>query len=104
MPDARRRAEAGDLAFGTIDSWLLWQLTGQHLTDVTNASRTQLMNLATLDWDDALLSALRYPACRAAAHLFASSAMYGQTHGVPIAGMLGDQHAALMGAGLLRTG
>ncbi len=61
VPDARRRAEAGDLAFGTIDSWLLWHFTGQHLTDVTNASRTQLMNLATLDWDDALLAAFGIP-------------------------------------------
>jgi glycerol kinase len=61
VPDARRRAEAGDLAFGTIDSWLLWNFTGQHLTDVTNASRTQLMNLATLEWDDELLSAFDIP-------------------------------------------
>ena len=68
VPDARRRAEAGDLAFGTIDSWLLWQLTGQHLTDVTNASRTQLMNLATLEWDDALLVGVRRSARCAAAY------------------------------------
>ena len=61
VPHARRRAEAGDLAFGTIDSWLLWQLTGQHMTDVTNASRTQLMNLATLDWDTELLAAFGVP-------------------------------------------
>ena len=55
------RAEAGDLAFGTIDSWLLWHFTGLHPTDVTNASRTQLMNLATLDWDDTLLAAFGIP-------------------------------------------
>ena len=61
VPDARRRAQAGDLAFGTIDTWLLWHLTGHHLTDVTNASRTQLMNLATLQWDDALLAAFGIP-------------------------------------------
>ena len=78
VPDARRRAEAGDLAFGTIDSWLLWQLTGQHLTDVTNASRTQLMNLATLDWDDALLSAFVIPRA-VLPRIVPSSSVYGQT-------------------------
>ncbi len=71
VPDARRRAEAGDLLFGTIDSWLLWNFTGLHLTDVTNASRTQLMDLHTLKWDDALLGDVRRfrarscrPSCR----------------------------------------
>src|ERR1700753_2814922 len=103
VPDARRRAEAGDLVFGTIDSWLLWQLTGQHLTDVTNASRTQLMNLATLDWDTDLLSAFAIP--RAVLPRIApSSAVYGQTHGVPIAGILGDQQAALMGQACFAPG
>ena len=61
VPDARRRAEEGDLLFGTIDTWLLWNFTGLHVTDVTNASRTQLMNLHTLDWDDALLEAFGIP-------------------------------------------
>src|SRR6202050_3354671 len=61
VPDARRRAEAGDLAFGTIDTWLLWQLCGLHLTDVTNASRTQLMNLATLNWEAGLLEEFLIP-------------------------------------------
>ncbi len=103
VPDARRRAEAGDLAFGTIDSWLLWQLTDQHLTDVTNASRTQLMNLATLDWDTDLLSAFAIP--RAVLPRIApSSTVYGQTHGVPIAGILGDQQAALMGQACFAPG
>jgi glycerol kinase len=96
VADARRRAEAGDLAFGTIDSWLLWQLTGQHLTDVTNASRTQLMNLATLGWDDELLSAFAIPRA-VLPRIVPSSMVYGQTNGVPIAGTLGDQQAALMG-------
>ncbi|MGI9170532.1 MAG: FGGY family carbohydrate kinase, partial [Caulobacteraceae bacterium] len=54
---ARRRAERGEILFGTMDSWLIWKLTGRHLTDVTNASRTLMMNLATLDWDGALLDA-----------------------------------------------
>jgi glycerol kinase len=96
IPDARRRGEAGDLAFGTIDSWLLWQLTGQHQTDVSNASRTQLMNLRTLDWDDALLSAFGIPRA-VLPRIVSSSTIYGTTEGVPIAGMLGDQQAALMG-------
>ena len=94
--DARRRVEAGDLAFGTIDSWLLWQFTGKHLTDVTNASRTQLMNLATLDWDNVLLAEFGIPRA-VLPRIVASSTVYGDTHGVPIAGILGDQQAALMG-------
>jgi glycerol kinase len=60
-PGARAAAEAGELLFGTIDSWLIWKLTGRHVTDVTNASRSMLMNLATLDWDDALLEAIGAP-------------------------------------------
>jgi glycerol kinase len=100
VPDARRRAEAGDLLFGTIDSWLLFQLCGLHLTDVTNASRTQLMNLATLDWDEALLAAFGIPRA-VLPRIVPSSSVYGTARapleGVPIAGMLGDQHAALMG-------
>jgi glycerol kinase len=96
VPDARRRAEAGDLAFGTIDSWLLWQLTDEHITDVTNASRTQLMNLRTLDWDDALLSVFGIPRA-VLPGIVSSSEIYGTTEGVPIAGMLGDQQAALFG-------
>jgi glycerol kinase len=103
VPHARRRAEAGDLAFGTIDSWLLWQLTGQHLTDVTNASRTQLMNLATLDWDAGLLAAFGVP--RVVLPLIvASSTIYGTTNGVAIAGVLGDQQAALMGQACFAPG
>jgi len=103
VPEARRRAEAGDLAFGTIDSWLLWQLTGQHLTDVTNASRTQLMDLCTLDWDDALLSAFGIPR-PVLPRISASSVVYGTTEGVPIAGVLGDQQAALMGQACFAPG
>ena len=100
VPGARRRAEAGDLLFGTMDTWVLWNLTGLHLTDVTNASRTQLMNLATLDWDDALLTAFGVP--RAVLPRIASSSeVYGEARaplaGVPVAGILGDQQAALMG-------
>jgi len=60
-PDMRKRAEDGELLFGTMDSWLVWNLTGRHVTDVTNASRTMLMNLETLDWDETLLNAIGVP-------------------------------------------
>ncbi len=100
VPDMRRRAEAGELLFGTIDTWLMWNLTGQHVTDVTNASRTMLMNLTTLDWDDALLAAFDIPRA-VLPRIVPSSAVYdvarGVLAGVPIAGILGDQQAALVG-------
>ncbi len=102
---SRTRAEAGELLFGTIDSWELWNLTGgpsggRHLTDVTNASRTLLMNLATLDWDDDLLGAMGIPRAMLP-EIRSSSEIYGRAidplAGVPVAGILGDQHAALFG-------
>ena len=106
VPGARAKAGSGDLLFGTIDSWLLWNLTGGpaggiHVTDVTNASRTQLVSLDTLDWDDELLAAFDVP--RAVLPRVApSSASYGAAQivalrGVPISGILGDQQAALVG-------
>jgi glycerol kinase len=107
VPGARDRAEAGELAFGTIDTWLLWHLAGQHITDVTNASRTQLMNLATLDWDGDLLSAFGIPRA-VLPQIVPSSAVYGESlaplAGVPIAGILGDQQAALMGQACFNPG
>jgi glycerol kinase len=107
VPDARRRAEAGELMFGTIDTWLLWHLCGLHMSDVTNASRTQLMNLATLDWDDALLAVFGIPRAVLPA-IVASSSVYGTARGVlegvPIAGILGDQQAALMGQACFTPG
>ncbi len=107
IPAARRRAEAGDLVFGTVDTWLLWHLTGRHITDVTNASRTQLMNLATLDWDDALLSAFGIPRA-VLPEIVASSMVYAEARaplaGVPVAGILGDQQAALMGQACFAPG
>jgi glycerol kinase len=100
-------AQDGDLAFGTIDSWLMWHLTGLHVTDVTNASRTQLMNIATLDWDDVLLTAFGIPRSILPS-IVASSAVYGPGHGglegVPVAGILGDQQAALLGQACLEPG
>jgi glycerol kinase len=107
LPEARRRAEKGDLLFGTIDSWLAWRLTGRHVTDVTNASRTQLMNLATLDWDESLLAAFDLPRAalpeiRSSSEIFGAAG--GPLAGVPLAGVLGDQHAALLGQACLRPG
>ncbi len=112
VPGARRAAEAGDLLFGTIDSWTVWNLTGGvkgglHLTDVTNASRTQMMNLATLDWDAEILSLLQIPrACLP--EIRSSSEIYGvcgrALAGAPISGLLGDQHAALLGQACLKPG
>jgi len=97
---ARGKAAAGEALFGTIDSWLLWKLTGLHATDVTNASRTQLMDLATLDWDADMLDAFEIPrACLP--EIRSSSEVYGTARGVlagvPVAGILGDQQAALVG-------
>ncbi|HEX2493556.1 MAG TPA: glycerol kinase GlpK, partial [Steroidobacter sp.] len=101
-PDARKRAEAGELCFGTIDSWTLWNLTTRlHVTDVTNASRTQLMSLARLSWDDEMLRAFAVPE-EVLPRIVSSSEVYGEIahgplKGVPISGILGDQQAALVG-------
>jgi glycerol kinase len=105
-PATRARAQAGDLLCGTIDSWLIWNLTGGphgglHATDVTNASRTQLMNLHSLSWDADILAALDLPAAllpeiRPSVAPYGAVA-HGPLAGVPLAGVLGDQHAALFG-------
>ena len=107
VPGARTRAEAGELLFGTIDTWLTWNLTGLHITDVTNASRTQLMDLATLDWDGEILELLRVPraclpAIRSSSEVYATCT--GALEGVPLAGLLGDQQAALFGQACLAPG
>ena len=108
VPGARDRAEKGELLFGNIDTWLIWNLTGQHVTDVTNASRTLLMNLNTLNWDDEILSILHIPDALLP-EIRSSSEIYGRVGdlkrtlyawpmvGVPVAGDLGDQQAALFG-------
>ena len=97
---ARADAERGELLFGTIDSWLIWNLTGRHVTDVTNASRTMLMNLESLDWDDRVLAAMGVPRAMLP-KIRPSSEVYGEARGmlagVPVAGALGDQQAALFG-------
>ena len=95
------------MLFGTIDTWLIWNLTGQHVTDVTNASRTMLMNLSTVDWDETLLAALDVPRAMLP-EIRPSSAVYGECggplHGVPVAGALGDQQAALFGQACFEPG
>ena len=104
VPGARERAEAGKLRFGTVDSWLVWQLTRGtvHVTDVSNASRTMLFNINTLEWDRELLELLDVPASMMPS-VRSSSEVYGTTkttifaHEVPIAGIAGDQQAALFG-------
>ncbi|MFC4072087.1 glycerol kinase GlpK [Actinoplanes subglobosus] len=97
----RDRAERGEILFGTMDSWLIWNLTGGlHITDVTNASRTMLMNLSTLDWDPALLDLFGIPRAMLP-EIRSSSEVYGTADavlpGVPIAAAIGDQQAALFG-------
>ncbi len=101
----REKAEAGDIVFGNIDSWVIWQLTagpdgGVHVTDVTNASRTMMMSLETLDWDDEILGILGVPRAMLP-EIKASSEVYGDAKGdldgISVAGDLGDQQAALFG-------
>jgi glycerol kinase len=97
---ARRKADNGELLFGNMDTWLIWNLTGKHVTDVTNASRTLLMDLSTLDWDDEILKLLDIPRSMLP-EIRSSSEVYGTAKGalggVSVAGDLGDQQAALFG-------
>ena len=109
--DARYRAERGELAFGTIDSWLVWRLTDGllHVTDASNASRTLLYNLHSGDWDDALLELFRIPRALLPS-IVSSSGIVGETdpevfgHAIPIAGIAGDQQAATFGQACLEPG
>jgi glycerol kinase len=113
VPGTRGKAAAGELLFGNIDTFLVWNLSGgpqggTHVTDVTNASRTQLMNLRTLDWDEEQLSAFEIPRAMLP-QIRSSSEEYGVAtlqaiSGVPIAGILGDQQAALVGQACFHPG
>lgn len=114
QPELRARAQAGELLFGTIDSWLVWKLTGGpdggvHVTDVTNASRTLLMDLRTLDWSDEALDLIGIPRAMLP-EIRSSSEVYGELRagtaldGVPLAGILGDQQAALFGQACFTPG
>ena len=109
VPGARRRAEAGKLAFGTIDTWIVWKLTNGrvHVTDPSNASRTMLFNINTGTWDPVLLKLFGVPAS-VLPDVRSSSEVYGTAidviPGVPIAGIAGDQQAALFGQACTRPG
>jgi glycerol kinase len=111
VPDARRRAEAGELAFGTVDSWLVWKLTGgrTHVTDASNASRTMLFNLATGDWDDTLLTLFGVPRAVLPAIVDSSGVVAHCAPAVigidlPISGIAGDQQAATFGQACFQPG
>ncbi|WP_420750712.1 glycerol kinase GlpK [Rhodococcus sp. O3] len=116
---AREKAEAGELAFGTVDSWIVWNLTGGvgngtqepgvHVTDVTNASRTMLMNLRTLQWDPQICAAFgipmsMLPQIRSSSEVYGYARERGPLAGVPVAGILGDQQAATFGQACLSPG
>ena len=112
VKDARKKAAAGELAFGTIDTWLVYKLTGHgsHVTDVSNASRTMLMGLESLQWNDAMLSMLDVPRS-VLPRIAASAEVYGMTRGmkslpdgIPVSGMAGDQQAALFGQACFAPG
>ena len=108
---AREKAEAGELAFGTIDSWLVWNLTGGkvHITDVSNASRTLLFNIESMAWDEDMLELLNVPKS-VLPEVRSSSEVYGETAedclggAIPISGIAGDQHAALFGQACHKSG
>jgi glycerol kinase len=114
VEDARARAEAGDLLFGTTDTWLLWNLTGGvkggvHVTDVSNASRTMLMDLTTLQWDDEILADFGIPRSllpkiRSSSEVYGVAAAESLLREVPIAGILGDQQAATFGQAAFDAG
>ncbi len=108
---ARAKAENGDLLFGTVDTWLIWNLTGEHITDVTNASRTMLMNINTLDWDDEILGVLDIPRAvlpkiKSSSEIYGYFALSGAEGAdeTPVSGDLGDQHAALFGQTCFNAG
>ncbi|MFC7398873.1 glycerol kinase GlpK [Chelatococcus sp. GCM10030263] len=112
VPGLRRKAEAGEVLFGTMDSWVLWNLTGgvdggRHITDVTNASRTQLLDIERLAWDDDILALFGIPKA-VLPTVVSSSEIYGEARGtlagVPVAGILGDQQAALVGQACFQPG
>ena len=111
VPQAQQLAEAGRLAFGTVDTWLVWKLTGGriHITDASNASRTMLCNLHTCDWDKELLDIFgipqsMLPSVRGSSEIYAEVDSVPGLNGVPIAGIAGDQQAALFGQRCVSTG
>lgn len=113
VPGARARAERGELLFGTVDTWLIWNLTGKHVTDVSNASRTMLFDIDKLAWDDTLCRRLGIP-MQMLPQVASNSEVYGHVlsgipgiqmlEGIPVCGAAGDQQAALLGQGCIRPG
>ncbi len=113
IENGQKRAENGELLFGTVDTWLIWNLTGEHVTDYSNASRTMLFNIHTLDYDETMLKRLNIPRCMLPKPL-PSSHVYGTVQprmlgletlgGVPVAGAAGDQQAALFGQACFEKG
>ncbi len=113
IPNGQERAEKGELLFGTVDSWLIWNLTGRHATDYSNAARTMLFNIHTLDYDNTLLTELNIPRC-ILPEVLPSSHIFGEVKsgikglealaGVPVAGVAGDQQAALFGQACFSPG
>ena len=111
VPQAKKLAQQGDLAFGTVDSWLIWQLTGgaSHVTDVSNAARTMLFDIQKNDWDHTILEALNIPSS-VLPDVLPSSAAFGQSsptlfgHSIPIGGVAGDQQSALFGQACFEPG
>ena len=106
-PNLRARAEKGELCFGTVDSWLLYKLTGEHATDLSNASRTLMFNIHSLDWDDELLEILEIPRAllpevHPTGHIFGYSDLLGAE--IPVAAMVGDQQSALFGQQAFHAG
>ena len=104
---AREKAERGELLFGTVDTWLLWKLSGVHVTDRTNASRTMLYNINTLEWDKELCELFgipmsMLPEVRSSSEIYGEMNLMGAT--VPVCGIAGDQQAALYGQGCLSAG
>ncbi len=113
IDNGQRRAEQGQLLFGTVDTWLIWNLTGQHVTDYTNASRTMLYDIHRLDWDDTLLKRLNIPRCmlpevRPSSHVFGTVRPHilglEPLGDVPVAGAAGDQQSALFGQACFEKG
>ena len=111
VENARALARNGDLCFGTVETWLVWQLTGgrAHYTDVSNASRTALLNIHTQEWDDELLELFQIPRSllpeiRSCSEVYGQVATLRELYGVPISGLVGDQQAALFGQGCLEAG
>ena len=110
VPKARQRAAGGELLFGTIDTWLAWKLTGAHVTDPSNASRTLLYNINTMDWDPEMLEMLEIPA-NVLPEVVDNNAVVGHTRGlgflpdgIPVSGMAGDQQSALFGQACFESG